>query len=190
MLAILKREYLLDARVSADESMKIYQCGATLIAPNIALTAAHCMKDVDAEMLIVRAGEWDTQTPHEMYKHSDYDIQEIIIHDKFNPRNLHNDIALLVLSEPVKFSEHINTVCLPHEMEFTKDYECYAMGWGKDKFGREGEYQVILKRVQLPIVPHNECQNRLRTSRLSRYFKLHETFMCAGGEIGKDVCTG
>lgn len=61
---------------------------------------------------------------------------------------------------------------------------------GKDKFGKDGKYQQILKRVELPIVQRDECQKRLRETRLGHYFILDKSFVCAGGERGKDTCTG
>ena len=54
--------------------------------------------------------------------------------------------------------------------------------------GKEGRYQVILKKVNLPVVPRNTCLEALRKTRLGPYFKLHESFICAGGEQGKDTC--
>ena len=54
--------------------------------------------------------------------------------------------------------------------------------------GKEGLYQVILKKIDLPIVPRDTCQDRLRKTQLGKYFNLHESFICAGGEIGKDAC--
>ena len=35
-------------------------------------------------------------------------------------------------------------------------------GWGKDSFGKDGTYQVILKQVELDMVDKQTCQNRLR----------------------------
>lgn len=66
----------------------------------------------------------------------------------------------------------------------------FCLGWGKNKFGQGGLYQVILKLISLPIIPHEECQDKLRQTRLGRHFLLHESFICAGGEKGEDVCTG
>lgn len=54
--------------------------------------------------------------------------------------------------------------------------------------GKEGHYQVILKKVDLPTVPRDKCQDKLRSTRLGKYFVLHESFICAGGEAGKDTC--
>jgi hypothetical protein len=47
---------------------------------------------------------------------------------------------------------------------------------------------VILKKVDLPVVPRDTCVEALRTTRLGPYFKLHESFICAGGDQGKDTC--
>jgi hypothetical protein len=54
--------------------------------------------------------------------------------------------------------------------------------------GKEGRYQVILKKVDLPIVPQDACEEALRKTRLGPYFKLHHSFICAGGDQGKDTC--
>lgn len=51
-----------------------------------------------------------------------------------------------------------------------------------------GKYQHILKKVELPAVGFAHCQEALKTTRLGTRFLLHESFMCAGGEKGKDVC--
>lgn len=51
------------------------------------------------------------------------------------------------------------------------------------------QYPVsILKKVEVPIVPREKCIKALRTTRLGPIFKLHESFICAGGEEGKDTC--
>ena len=47
-----------------------------------------------------------------------------------------------------------------------------------------------MKKVDLPTVSFAQCQNNLRKTRLGGRFILHNSFMCAGGEEGKDVCQG
>lgn len=52
-----------------------------------------------------------------------------------------------------------------------------------------GKYQVsILKKVEVPVIPREKCTAALRRTRLGPKFVLHESFMCAGGEEGKDTC--
>merc|ERR1712077_15783 len=67
---------------------------------------------------------------------------------------------------------------------------CFATGWGKDKFGSAGQYQVVLKEIDLPVVSNYECQDKLRSTRLGQKYKLHDSFICAGGVNGKDTCKG
>lgn len=56
------------------------------------------------------------------------------------------------------------------------------------KTGQAGKYQHVLKKIELPLVPHPTCQNSLRKTRLGQAFRLHESFVCAGGEPGRDTC--
>jgi hypothetical protein len=64
---------------------------------------------------------------------------------------------------------------------------CYTAGWGKNDFVN-GAYQSIIKEVDVPIVDASTCQNLLRATRLGANFQLDSaSFMCAGGEFGKDA---
>lgn len=133
----------------------------------------------------MRLGEWDTQTKNELFPHTDHDVDGVVIHPQFYKGGLHNDIALLFLKGPAQFEQHINNVCLPPQDTPFDSLRCFASGWGKDVFGKEGKYQVILKKIELPIVPFLPCQESLRKTRLGKRFNLHNSFLCAGGEPGK-----
>merc|ERR1719367_1119078 len=47
-----------------------------------------------------------------------------------------------------------------------------------------------MKQIELDMVDPITCQKDLRTTRLGEFFKLHESFACAGGKEGEDACTG
>ena len=148
----------------------------------------------------VRCGEWDTQQQIEPQKHVDRFAKHISVHPAFDSKNLQNDFALIHLAEEFPLTQHINTMCLPDpfyaDEEFDDDEtsydtsDCFATGWGKDKFGSDGEYQVILKQVQMDIEDHDQCENEFQQSRLGKNFQLDDSFLCAGGQQGKDTCKG
>ncbi|KAK3921842.1 Phenoloxidase-activating factor 2 [Frankliniella fusca] len=186
MVAVLQLEWI----EGQEKPLNLYQCGGALITAQVVLTGAHCVAGKQANLLKIRAGEWDTQTTKELYAHQDRGVATINVHPRFNDKSLHNDAALLILLDPVQIGGHIGTICLPPAgMQF--DYKrCYASGWGKDKFGQDGQYQVILKKRDLPVVPRAQCQELLRKTRLGAYFLLDPSFICAGGEPGRDTCKG
>jgi kallikrein len=137
----------------------------------------------------VRAGEWDTQTQKERLPYQERNVAQIITHEQFQDGILHNDVALLVLDKPFKKAAHIGTICLPEQNELINSQNCLATGWGKNLFGLQGQYQVILKKIELPIVPNRQCEASLRETRLGPLFELDESFICAGGIAGRDTCT-
>ncbi|KAL7299625.1 hypothetical protein TKK_0007387 [Trichogramma kaykai] len=184
MVAVLKEA------VVEGEAVKIYQCGGSLINRRAILTAAHCVEGKETKDLYVRAGEWDTQTTDEPLPHQDRRVSLITSHPDYRSGILFNDYALLILESPFELADNVELLCLPDQDDNFDDANCHATGWGKDQFGDSGRFQVILKSVLLPTVPRDVCQASLRTTRLGRYFRLHETFMCAGGVGGLDTCTG
>merc|ERR1711988_1334145 len=72
------------------QTVNLYQCGGSLIAPGVILTAAHCAAKFQQEptKLKIRCGEWDTQNQTEPRPHQDRYVQNLDIHPEFNPRNL------------------------------------------------------------------------------------------------------
>lgn len=77
---------------------------------------------------------------------------------------------------------------MPSPSHVPNNQDCFASGWGKDNFGKAGRYSVIMKKVPLPIVDFNTCQQALQNTRLTEKFRLDGSFICAGGQPGVDTC--
>ncbi|KAG7172458.1 Phenoloxidase-activating factor 2-like 11 [Homarus americanus] len=180
------------AILKADEGEVVYVCGAALTDHRHVVTAAHCVSRLQASQLRVRLGEWDVRTHTEFYGHLELLVAAVHTHPHFYAGNLHNDIAVITLQITVDFSAfpHISPVCLPDSYSSFVGQRCHSTGWGKDAFGSEGKYQTILQEVEVPVLDHNNCQEALRHTRLGPDFTLHPGMVCAGGEGGRDACTG
>lgn len=165
-----------------------YICGGSLIDDSLVLTVAHCVTDIHPDNITVRLGAWDIQSNNELYPHQDRKVSSVIIHPDYNKLgDLYNDYAILLLKTPANLTVNVDTVCLG--TSYIGD-SCFVAGWGKDKFGEQGKYQQMPKKLELSVWDNETCQDTLRTTSLGRYFSLDQSFICAGGKAGKDTCTG
>ncbi|KAL3286107.1 hypothetical protein HHI36_000620 [Cryptolaemus montrouzieri] len=167
---------------------KAFLCGASLIHPQVAMTAAHCVFGRKGTIK-VRAGEWNWESTEEMWPFQDRFTKQIIIHQQYHPISVRNDIALLVVDEPFKLTENVGIVCIPPPNMQYDGSTCTASGWGKNAH-YEGKYQSTLKKTDLPLVARDKCTRVLQEARLGPAFRLHRSFICAGGEENKDTCKG
>ena len=151
---------------------------------------------------MVRCGEWNIADTDERYEHQDRKVMAITKNPLFtrgrsDNLKLYNDIALVHTVEPFELVNNVNTICLPPDLE-EENYSkknCHTMGWGT--FEEDEPVDLIqnyMKKVVIDRVPNDECENRIKASgKVANSFKLHESFICAGGKEGeeeKDVCKG
>lgn len=179
-----------------------YIGGGVLIDNMNVLTVTHRIMSYvvsgTAPNVKVRLGEWDAAGTYEPVAHQEYTIQRVSSHPSYNANTLQFDVTVLRLASPVPFTPTtgaattINRACLPSAASATfTGQRCMVSGWGKDAFGAQGQFQNILKKVDVPIVAPDVCQTQLRTARLGPTYVLDTTsFVCAGGEPNKDACTG
>jgi len=185
-----------------------YGCGATLIASDWAVTAAHCctipawyfrdqplcfgrdarLKESENDQCSIIA---------EIIQHPNYDRSETVL----------NDICLLRLSDKLSYTETVQPVCLPRQGESMETLSpsivgdqtgtnnlCYVAGWGYREENIYSSLPTILQDAKINVLANSTCDNAYTEIRPSgeniHYFRPNE-MSCAGhleGEI--DACQG
>ena len=154
------------------------------------MTAAHCVEDIAASSLQVRAGDWDITKKIEQFPHVDVQVESMVVHENYDDAYRYNNIALLFLKTQIENAENINTICLPPQDTNFNDSQCFSSGWVSDVFGNQDKYQPIMKKIQVPVVSFESCQNSLIKSQLDTILMINKSFICAIGKSGKDSCNG
>jgi len=170
-----------------------YICGGAIVDCSHIVTAAHCVKSLYPEEITVRVGDWDAAGDIELYSDVTHDVSDIFLHERFYAGSLHNDIALIRLVHKIDWDKlpHVAPICLPSPQSPPRPgSKCWVTGWGKDAFLQQGEYQAILQEVDVSVVDPDTCQSALRRAGLGNRFRMHHGWLCAGGEEGKDACSG
>ncbi|GJQ81841.1 hypothetical protein Trydic_g9869 [Trypoxylus dichotomus] len=149
-----------------------FDCGGTLISETFVLTAAHCLVRVDEKTpKLVRLGTVDYTTDKDEVTAQDVPVTEITVHPEYHHIRRHNDIGLVKLSKPVKFSQNVNAVCLYDKDDSPKGL--IAVGRGSSESGEIGE---SLKKTYLQTYDLDKCnQSYAELSRIT----IVNTQLCA-----------
>ena len=118
-------------------------------------------------------GETDEQT---------FNLAWMKMHENYDPKTFENDIALLKLDKPARFSNSVQPACLPPSSSEYTGVRATVTGWGTIYFG--GPTSNILQEVDVGIWKNADCANNYK--RLNRDVK--DTMLCAGDDNGKDAC--
>ncbi|XP_072028348.1 uncharacterized protein [Amphiura filiformis] len=173
---------------SMDYAVVGHKCAASLIAPEWAITAAHCVTiGRDAILQNITFGDLSLEDPSPY--HQEIPVEEIYSHPGFSPLHKDHDIAVLKLAKPVQmYAGHVMPVCLETNYRNWDQYkQCFIAGWGVKEVS--GNISVELQEARLPLVPKVECHNQYNLSPLPSYNVITDNMICAGTDDGSvDAC--
>lgn len=95
------------------------------------------------------------------------------------------DIALIRLKYEAPLTRFIQPACLPRNGDLAERF--LVAGWGQTETNYFGGRSDVLRKVEVPLVDKSMCQNIYNRSSKINFV---DSQICAGGERGKDSCTG
>ena len=135
-------------------------CGASIISRSHVITAAHCLKDYPQSKYLIRVGDCHLDFPDS--EETEYDIEEIHLHENFNVGPyLNNDIAIVKVrsndSSGMAFGHNVLPVCLPSpDLNYNGLSNLTITGWGK--IGHDSDVvSNTLQKADVPILSTNRC---------------------------------
>lgn len=164
-------------------------CGAVMVAPTKALTAAHCLNQEEfgtdvtkASDLRIIAGrdELNGTGGHEIA------VKEAWINPRYDRTSNVGDLAVLTLANALP-GQGVISMAQAGDQAYQPAAGAVVYGWG-DTTGR-GDFASSLHSAQVNILPDSTCEQAYPGGRAGKY--QASAMLCAGDPLGgHDACQG
>ncbi|CAG9835737.1 unnamed protein product [Diabrotica balteata] len=142
---IMRHQWQLSLRYKGE-----HFCGASLISNRWALTSASCL-DQHTSDLSVRAGSVDLSSGGDVI-----DVDDFIIHPKYNKKTYNSDIALLKFTKDME-GNNVSRALVPfHDTSDVSDHAGVAItGWGAiedgENFSEMLQMGILRQSQEVPV---------------------------------------
>jgi len=156
-----------------------------VISPNWVMTAGHCVygETTRPQNFRIKAGIFDERAVNETGEQF-VGVKSIHLHPQYRPNPVPLwDVALIELTTPLTFTDHVQPVCLPATDSdvLMEGNNVWVTGWGTTS--ESGSISTQLRQVSVPMVSDATCTREYRNN-------FHSDVMFCAGQAGKDSCQG
>jgi len=161
------------------------RCGGSIIDENWIMCASHCVDGYVNQpgRFHMKVGTYDYHSMNETGEVI-VDVTQVVMHPMYGkPHQYAHDMSLLKLKTPLKWTDHIQPVCLPVNEDdlLVEGKPMIVTGWGATSEG--GPISSQLRQVVVPSLSMDHCVKEYGAS------SIDDTMICAGKK-GVDSCQG
>ncbi|NXU00079.1 MCT1A protease, partial [Buphagus erythrorhynchus] len=162
----------LKIQISNGSVPKTYRCGGFLIRPDAVLSAAHCVAKKGVTVILgahnISVRERSQQRIH---------VRNWVIHPKYSPDGLKNDIVLLKLKPRARINENVKFISFPRSNERVRaGTKCKVPGWGWTSVA--GHRTNVMMEVEQEVQTEEPCQQLFPNYQ-------RQAMICVGDENSK-----
>lgn len=159
-----------------------HRCGAVLVAEQLVVTAAHCVRE-DEDVFVLVGAKHQEQLVR---------VRTVVRHPGFRQEGPYsNDIAVLALERAVNWGKFVQRACLPAPgTEAAPDGSwCEVSGWGAQDVQKPESVSQQLRAAAVPLISLETCRKQEVYG--GRVQEILESMVCAGQlRGGVDACGG